>query len=176
MLPKIVLSIVLLASSWSAGAELLEPEKREPIDELIQIFQTRQLSTLIAQNLTQTTMASLTKRYGQLDQAVSDIIFDEAKTLMYEQFILNGKLNDIFYSLYDEYYTAKQLRDLVKFYRSPTGKRVLEVGDQISRKSMQMAQAHAREILPDVQLRIKARLEKTLKQIEQANAKTDQSK
>jgi len=174
---RVMLPLILfLALPFQAHATLLEEEKRVEIDKLLKIFQTRQLSDLIAQNLTQSMMYALSQKYGKLDGAVGHIIFDEAKVIMYEEFILNGKLNDIFYNLYDEYYTAAQLRDLVRFYNSSAGRRLLEVGDSIQRRSMEHAKKHAATFGRRAQERIQKRLEQTSKTLSQADeeAKNEQ--
>lgn len=171
--------IVLLAIPHGARAAVLEEEKRIQIDLLLEIFKTRQLSNLIAQNLTQSMLHAISQKYGKIDGAVGNIIFDEAKKIMYEQFILNGKLNDIFYELYDKYYTAEQLKELVRFYQSPTGRRLIAVGDSIQQRSLEEATKHAATFGASAQQRIQERLEKTieaLKKAEQEAIKTESSK
>lgn len=156
---KSTLCACLCSLLFSSAALALEAEKREPIDQLLDIMEARKLSDLMARNLTFTMVKALAVKYGQLDRAVADIIYQEAKVIMYEQYIISGKLNDIFYDLYDEYYTAEELRALVKFYKSPTGRRVLEVGDKISTRSLDAAREHAKRFGPMAQKRIQEKLE-----------------
>ena len=165
--------ILLLAALISPMlTQALEAEKREPVDELLEIMQTRSLSDLMARNLTYSMVQALNQKYGHLDRAVSEIIYQEAKVIMYEEYILSGKLNDIFYDLYDEYYTAAELRALVEFYKSPAGRRTLEIGDAISRRSMNAAREHAISFGPRAQERIQKKLEQAslaIAEIEKAN-------
>lgn len=150
--------LTCLTLTLTPTAKAIENEKRIEIDALIALFDTRQLTTLMANALTYQMTQSLSQKYGQLDKAVGDLILTEASVIMYEEYVLNGKLNDIFYDLYDEYYTAEQLRELVAFYETPTGKLTLSAGPAISRRSMAQAKQHAASIGPKINQRIEAKL------------------
>lgn len=170
------LCTTLFCLFFTTGALALEAEKREPIDELLDIMESRKLSDLMARNLTFTMVKALAGKYGNLDRAVADIIYQEAQAIMYEQYILSGKLNDIFYDLYDEYYTAEELQALVRFYKSPAGRRMLEVGDRISTRSIDAAREHAMSFGPMAQKRIQKKLEEASSALAESAAQAELEK
>ena len=62
--------------------------------------------------------------------------------LNYNEYIEKG-----LYPLYDKFFTENELRDLVTFYRTPTGQKVIDTMPKLFAESMQASQ---RELLPKV--------------------------
>jgi hypothetical protein len=56
-------------------------------------------------------------------------------------------------AVYDRTYTTSEVADLLKFYRSPTGRKSLTVAPQLGRDSMEFAQRYAQSILPEFEPR-----------------------
>jgi hypothetical protein len=46
---------------------------------------------------------------------------------------------DIYYPLYDKYYTEAELKDLITFYSSPTGKKVIETTQPFMTEAMKLS-------------------------------------
>lgn len=178
MQPK-QLFLVILFLLITGQSLALEKEKRYAVDDILDATNARQLSDLLARNFTYSMMQALTEKYGKLDRIIADVVYEEAKVIMYEQYIINGKLNDIFYDLYDEYFTASELRTLAEFYRSSAGRRFLQVNQALSSRSMQMAQEHTETFILDAQERVRLKLKKLVESAEAADtptAETDQAK
>lgn len=49
-------------------------------------------------------------------------------------------IRDVYYPLYDKFFTAAELRDLIAFYRTDTGQKVVTVTPQITDESLKMTQ------------------------------------
>lgn len=49
-------------------------------------------------------------------------------------------VEQIYYPLYDKYFTADEIRDLIQFYRSSTGQKVLAVTPEMSAESVAITQ------------------------------------
>jgi len=164
---RLLLLLSLLLCSSLNTARAYDEVKAEAVDELMKIMETRKLSGLMAQALTSQLAQMLQKQAGKsLDKAVLDIIYAEAQVIMYEKYILNNKLREIFYKLYDEYYTRDQLLEVLAFYKSPAGKRTLEVGSQISQRSMVLAQEFGATFSEEAQQRIMRKLRDVSEQLE----------
>jgi hypothetical protein len=56
--------------------------------------------------------------------------------LLLEKINFNKLIDDISVPLYDKYFTETELRDLVAFHKSPTGKKVIEVMPNLVAESM----------------------------------------
>ena len=48
--------------------------------------------------------------------------------------------------IYEKYYTHKDIKGLIKFYKSPLGKKSIELAPQLTQDSMQVGEAWGKEI------------------------------
>ncbi len=54
-------------------------------------------------------------------------------------------------ALYGDAYTADELREIIAFYQTPTGKRTILLMPELMQKGMQLSQRHVQENLPELQ-------------------------
>ena len=59
-------------------------------------------------------------------------------------------IEDIYYQLYDKYYTDQELKDLVDFYKSPTGRKQTAIIPKLLSESMELAGAALQPKLQEV--------------------------
>lgn len=79
-----------------------------------------------------------------------DFMMEEVKEL-------SKKLaNEEMINIYDKHFTHKEVKDLIKFYKSPTGQKILAVSPEISKDMMN---AMTTKYLPDFQDRLMKKLE-----------------
>lgn len=140
-------------------ARVISAEKRELIDQIIQQTGTAKVLPLMTNQLTNEILKLLQKKDVKIDKNLIALVQKEAKTVMYEEFVLSNKFNEIFYELYDEYFTAAQLKDIVTFYDSSAGAKLLTAMPEISRRSMTLAQEHSQGIGLKVQQRLMQRFD-----------------
>lgn len=155
---KLIFSILIMLVVPNINARVIEEDKRALIDSMLELSGGKQVVGYMAQVLTVQLVTVLQKKYGTLDQAVADIIMQEAQTIMYEEYVLSNRLNEIYYDIYDENFSTEELTEMVDFFSTPTGKRTLTTLPLISKRSQEMAQAHAKKIGPKAQDRIMKQL------------------
>lgn len=151
--------ITAFAFSAYAQARVIAPEKRELIDQIIQQTGTAKILPLMTKQLVSEILKLLQSKEVNIDNSLVALVQKEANTVMYEEFVLSNKFNEIFYALYDEYFTAGQLKTIVTFYDSSAGARLLTVMPQISQRSMALAQEHSQGIGLKVQQRLMKRFD-----------------
>lgn len=151
----IILSLLIVPS---LHARALEPEKRELIDQMLEFSEVGSVVNYMASALTIQMFEALKKKHDNIDQAVAGIIYAEAQTIMREEYVLNNRLNEIFYSLYDEAFSTKELEEMVAFFSTDIGRKTLLTLPIISQKSQEQAKLHARAIGPNIQQRIMNKL------------------
>lgn len=173
MFARITTIILLCILSINfALANQINPKKRDVVDQLLIINQTDNLVSLMTTSLTKQIAAAVAKNRGPLDNNLMLTIHNEVKNAMHEQFVLNNKLNNIFYGLYDTHFSTEQLQSIVDFFNSPAGKQLRKKTGEITVKSQEQAKAHARTVGPIVQqrlLKILDNIDKDLKQLEANN-------
>lgn len=166
------LAFSLILFNTFAHARPIADDKRVVIDEILSQTGTANVISLMTRQLAGEILDVLKNKNVPLDQNLVALVQTESNTVMYEEFILSNKFNEIFYELYDEYFSTEQLKDLAAFYRSSAGKRSLSVMSEISRRSMEQAQEHSKGIGLKVQQRLMQRFDEYEQQIEKTETTT----
>lgn len=125
------------------AAELLEvTESRKLIDQMIPQINT-QMKTLFRQALGN----------QQLDEDLM-VVFDRYSERMVEilkQQIRWETLEPSYIKIYTDVFTAEELRELIAFYETPLGQKMLKKMPEIMQASMAISQQQLKDILPQVQ-------------------------
>lgn len=87
---------------------------------------------------------------------------------MYEIMPYDG-VRDAMAEIYGRHFSKDELRDLVRFYRSETGKKAVSVMPKITAEAMQFA-------MKDVQTNLRPKLDALLRRITAADAGPDAAK
>ena len=74
----------------------------------------------------------------------------------------NKYIEESIYPLYDKYYSEQELRDLVAFYQTPTGQKVIDTMPQLFAESLQLARE---KLLPQIAPLIRELIEEDRKSI-----------
>ena len=91
---------------------------------------------------------------------------DYAMTIMREEILAvmgsekaKKSLREKLYPIYDKIYTIDELRELVNFYSSPVGKKLVASMPQILKECTDSGRAWALELTPEMSQRVRKRLE-----------------
>jgi hypothetical protein len=61
------------------------------------------------------------------------------------------KMKDDYIDLYVDIFSEPEIRELIEFYKTPLGKKVIEKTPLLMQKSMQLGQQRATKIMPEIQ-------------------------
>lgn len=176
--------LTLGAGAWSVQAQEIDPEKKALIAELLRLTKAEET----AEEMTDLMMSNMEQSYPQviggilaqaglldgadqadLEKAITDSQqrFSQKFRSMYAQRVdFQQVINDIYYPLYDKYYTKEELKDLVNFHSSPTGQKVVDVMPQLMEESMtqsaQMLNPKIVELINEIMEQERATLEAEL--------------
>lgn len=84
-------------------------------------------------NLSQSEQSDLKKRISTSTQRMSK----RYRELLTKRLNFASYVEDISYPLYDKYFTENEIKDMIAFYRTPTGKKSISVMPQLVAESMQ---------------------------------------
>ena len=100
-------------------------------------------------------LLELTDSKAQIEQ-VFDLLIPQMKPLVpsvsdeiWEMFKNNMKLDDLikdFIPLYDKYYTLEEIKEMIAFYESPLGRKMIRLNPQWTVESMALGQAWGHKI------------------------------
>jgi hypothetical protein len=166
---RIGLVVCLLILSLASGVKAQQsvpPVKRELIKEIIVLLDLYKTTDALIDSM-------LLQSEKDLSAVLSQTVSKEANSTTGEQAALESQLNEsaarmhkrfkqlfrervnfaqildeIMYALYDKYFTENELRDIVAFYKTPTGRKTIEVLPQLFAESMQRTSA---ALLPTIQ-------------------------
>jgi len=164
MLKRIAISLVIFLSAF-AGLYLAEnpqgeisTEKRALIRELILITDANKLGSEFVDAMLKNVEAQYPDILSQILSKNLDFATPEAKQKFeaqaresFDRFARKfreryqdkinpaGVIEEISYPLYDKYFNEQELRDLIAFYRTPTGEKTLKVMPLLLQESMEMS-------------------------------------
>ena len=154
--PALALGLLLTvtpAAAQTAG----DGEKTALIRELMQLNNALGSADTVAQAMLQHLTAALRQRDPNLPPAVAKIVQEETLSIFRDnQAALIADVGQI----YEKNFTAAELRDVLAFYRTPTGKKFTKTMPAVAQESMQVGQRWAQSITPKLAERIKARAQK----------------
>jgi uncharacterized protein len=153
-LARLMLCLAVLSCAASAQAqESITPAKRELIKELLEVTggtktteaminseldqNEKMLPTLMSQmigkdiKMTASEREAFERKMNESAARISKRFRELLKTMDFPKLI-----DEISYSIYDKYYTESELRDLIAFYKSPTGRKTIEVLPQLYAESI----------------------------------------
>jgi uncharacterized protein len=142
-------------------AHVIKPEKRALIKELLELTEVAkmaaqmmdttmaQMDTQLPQIISQSMLADPNLSPAEREQinqqvAASTARFSKRFRELLPQRVNFGQLmEELYYPLYDKHFTEAELKDLVAFYKSPTGRKFIQATPQL----MQEAMAAANQVL-----------------------------
>jgi len=71
-----------------------------------------------------------------------------------------GSFQQVIYPIYNKYLTLDEIREIIRFYKTPAGKKIISVLPKMMQESMQATQPWANSLMPRLQQRVLTRFEK----------------
>jgi hypothetical protein len=81
----------------------------------------------------------------------------------FSEFFVWEQMRDMYVDIYIEVFTEDELKELIQFYKSPLGQKMLKKMPELMQKSLQKTQTMLQENMPAFQ----ERLQKTISELEQ---------
>jgi hypothetical protein len=178
---NVFLSLIFLTSSvFSQKTTEISDEKKAVISELLTVIkadvQTKEImQAMFAQmeSMYPSIIDSLVDKQTDLSSAQKEQVKKEHiernrnfNSRFNEKFIkminFEDYMNQVFYPLYDKFFTTAELNDLLAFYKTPTGQKFITATPQLTGESMKLAQAY---LLPRIDGLMKEMMDEDLNYI-----------
>ena len=154
------LMAVALAFCSAAFADDLTAEKRSDIRQLIGLTAGPSLAEQVAQISGRSVATTFKQSRPDVPERVVSIVNRELATFFAERVDTPGGLTDRLVALYHKHFTHPEIRDLLAFNQTPTGRKALQVLPMISSESLGEGQAWGQSLAPEVRQRINAILKR----------------
>lgn len=157
MLPRKVIAILvtLLVVCGNARADDLTPEKKADIEHLLQMTGAlaigKQMAGVVMSNLTQT----LKTARPDIPQKALDVLPAEVLAVFDENM---DTFKDEIIPIYHKYFTAAEVKEMIRFYSSDLGQKTVKVMPSLMREGMVAGQKWGQSLAPKIRQRVAAKL------------------
>lgn len=155
---------LLIVNLAEAGVKTINPEKRADIRQLIQLTGLEDVVTLSADSVVDKIFPILKKAIAKDNPAVTEAVLAIVKrttiSLVKRQISSPGGLVDRVIPIYDRHYSHNEIRALIKFYKSPLGKKMASIRPEITKEGIVVAEQWVRYLEPLLIQAIEKSLEK----------------
>lgn len=153
-LASLVLALLLCPFAHAQVAEL-DAAKRADIEQLLTLMQ--------ATDMAKASMGQVALQIIRQQQNQNSKFTDEhAKALLEaQQAVVNenlGVLNELFVQIYHRHIGAEDIRQMLAFYRSDAGQRLLQALPALTRESIEAGMQFGRLLGPKIEQRVQERL------------------
>ena len=134
---------------FPAGAQ--ESTKTANIEELLKVSNMESLSQQVYGQIRAMTSKQLDSIGGsEKKKADAAQVVDKLMAQIQDRFSWD-KLKPEYVRLYDEVYSDTEIAGILAFYKSPAGQAYLAKMPQLMARSMEMAQRHVADVMPEIQ-------------------------
>lgn len=179
---KVALLVVLLASpALLAHGQSDEMPTREQVLEFMEFMrvpeQTELMINGMVEGMTQGARLSIEPTLAEASPGQKAVFEEFLQTVMSdvrEEMAAAEFIEDVV-AVYQKYLTRSDLEQLLAFYRSPVGQKVLDLMPVMMQESMQTAQLRAQKKLPALTKKLEKRVEEFKRRLESELAASEQS-
>jgi hypothetical protein len=152
------LAITLSTPSFAAGS--LTAEKRADTLSLLQATGALEIGGTMSRALVRKMSDAIRDTRPNAPERVFDIVADEVNKAVSEEMRSTGGLIDLTVELYHKYFTHGEIKELLRFYQSPVGKKAGELAPVMSREGFLIGQRWGKYLAPKLNQRVKDRLKR----------------
>jgi hypothetical protein len=138
MLKRVLLVVALLAVAPWAGAMATDEEKHQNIAKLVEMTGTLQNATALLDRMLPQMIDVIRKSNPEIPPQVLDALEKDGKDEFHKAL---PELIEPIIAIYDANYSAEEVRQLLDFYQSPLGRKMIERMPQITQQSMAVGSA-----------------------------------
>jgi hypothetical protein len=138
MLKRVLLVIALLAVAPWADAMAMDEEKHQNIAKLVEMTGTLQNATAVLDRMLPQMIDVIRKSNPEIPQQVLDTLEKDGKDEFHKAL---PELIEPIIAIYDANYSAEEIRQLLAFYQSPLGRKMIDRTPQITQQSIAVGSA-----------------------------------
>lgn len=164
------LGFLLASISFTATASAeIDAEKKAVINEFIEISNANKTASLMADEIVKMTIEQQRRSNPNVPDKFLKVVEEETKATFEEAF-QSGSFTEMLYPVYDKHFTTEELKDIITFYKTPTGAKTLLVMPAMMQESIKIGQEWTKLQIPTLQKNLQDRI---TKEYEEEKAKTE---
>ena len=156
---SLFVTLLLFVSSAINAAEV-SAVKKQQIDELLNITGAAKMGEMFSNAFIENMTRVLKSSKPNINPKAYDIVEEEVKSIIHHEVYTKNALNELIYPIYDKYLSSSDLKEIINFYKTPVGKKTINVLPTITQEAMQAGQVWGQSLGPVIEQRIIARFDK----------------
>lgn len=157
LLPALLMTVVTLFVHPAIAQEALSAQKRADIERLLEVTD----AIAVSQQMAGFVSANMAKTLRQLRPDIPKEIIDMLPAEVDAVFADNlDSFKELMIPLYHRHFTGEEIKDMIRFYDTDLGKKMVRVMPALARDSMEVGQRWGQSLGPKIDARIRAKLRK----------------
>lgn len=158
MIGRVIAAGVLgMVLSQPATAEVA-PAKRQAIKQLMETTGVLRITDQMATFMVNAQAKRMRQQHPDIPAEAVAVMREATNSVIREQIQAEGGLMDRLVPIYDRHFTKAELEELLGFYQTRLGRKVIRVMPRLMQESMTTGKQWGREVAPLVEQRIQTRL------------------
>jgi len=149
-----LLLITLVSFPYSGLAEELTPEKEAAIMKLMEITGSKNMGPQFGRAIDQNIAKALKKNNPDIPEKAFQILSEEVDKAMADN--MDNLMSQIV-TIYNNHFTKAEIDELLAFYATPIGKKMISVLPQILKESLTVGQTWGQTLAPKLLENLKKR-------------------
>ena len=155
MIRYILVAACLLGSAGPAVAQTLDPAFEKDIVRFLELTGAQKLGAQMVEQVMRAVGQGMRQGNPNVPQRVVDVASEVARDLFTKEV---GSLMPRMVAAYGKVLTHDEVRQLIAFYETPLGRRLIEVAPQLQQAGAQAGQEWAQALTPQLQQEIQTQL------------------
>ena len=95
---------------------------------------------------------------GSLDAQTMNIVAEQTRAVVSERIADGDALYSVLAPIYEKHFNLIELNQLVNFYESPLGQKLVRISPQLLTESLDLGQEWGMSLVPEIVSRVRARM------------------
>jgi hypothetical protein len=152
LISSTIFALLLSLPGAVVAEDKIDPGFREATKNFLIVQKTAEgISEQLVYSISQTALSSIAGSGISVTERMQEIVLEAARTVFGPRFSDIEYLTDLYTPLYVQHYSEKELRELVAFWKSPVGKKTIELMPKMTQGSYVILQKASAEYIPEFQ-------------------------
>ena len=149
------------AAAATCQANANAARKDDVIRELIALTDAEQLEAIFSRQFIDRVANAVALFRPDLDPQTMRVIRQEATSVIRERIESGDALYSVLYPVYEKHFNIFELNQLVEFYQSPVGQKLVRVSPELLTESLALGREWGLSLVPEIMERVQTRLNAT---------------
>ena len=130
----------------------------QAVRELVQLTDVTQLRNVFTDQFIGRVEGAMSLFGGSLDAQTMNIVAEQTRAVVSERIADGDALYSVLAPIYEKHFNLIELNQLVNFYESPLGQKLVRISPQLLTESLDLGQEWGMSLVPEIVSRVRARM------------------